>query len=317
MAFTSFEHLLLKKMRQDGMQGQSILVACSGGVDSVVLLGTLNQLSKPLGIKIRAIHIHHGRSEIGDVQDFRDRAQKLVFDFCCKLQIPLEIRGYSENQELKSEGDFRLFRYKNIEHIRGENEWVATAHHLEDLLETRLLRLIRGTGIHGLTAMSNKKFPLYRPFLEFSKKQLIDQMEEREWEFVSDPSNEKCDYKRNWIRNHWLPRLEQHMPGATKRLGLSLQKICQEMQIKEGTHFAGESKDKTMLISRSEFNQSSREQKKQQLVQLMRRLKLKNYSQNHIDEVIKRLDGSKKKHTFSLLGCEWCVDASSISVHPR
>ena len=85
-------------------------------------------------------------------------------------------------------------------------------------------------------------------------------MEEREWEFVSDPSNEKCDYKRNWIRNHWLPRLEQHMPGATKRLGLSLQNLSGNANQRRNS-FHGESKDKTMLISRSEFNQSSQEQK--------------------------------------------------------
>ena len=89
MAFTSFEHLLLKKMRQDGMQGAIHFGRLFGGVDSVVLLGTLNQLSKPLGIKIRAIHIHHGhvRLVMFKILEIELRNWYLIFVVNCKFLL--------------------------------------------------------------------------------------------------------------------------------------------------------------------------------------------------------------------------------------
>ncbi|MGZ3843214.1 MAG: tRNA lysidine(34) synthetase TilS [Bdellovibrio sp.] len=314
MSFTKaksdLDHQVWKLIKNHSLQDKKILVALSGGVDSVALLQVLARIhNKKL---TGACYFHHGESSN---RIYRNQAQSFCEDLCKKLDV--HFVAVKASQAAHSEEEYRTLRYAALERVMSEGEYhcLATAHHRDDLLETRMLRLIRGTGSQGLQAMHVFKDHIFRPFLEINKKELKSYLKENNVEAIEDPSNENVDPLRNWIRQNWLVALESRVPGSTTSLARSLETIALEIESHSLKNLLSENIDFLEKgLSRSFYFTLSPFEQRRLLAQYLYALGKKDFSKSHLEEIQKRLDNSQKVITFRVAGCLWEVNAGQIKV---
>lgn len=208
-------------IRQEQMvqTGDRVLIACSGGVDSVVLLHFLSEQSAQFGIEVGAIHVDHclrGEESRIDGQVVEELCKGLGIPFYgTTLPVPdlLESMG-GNTQEVCRIGRYRLFEETMREHGFSV---IAIAHHAEDQLETVLMQLSKGQMPKGMPAFRPfGEGKLIRPFLPLMKEDLYEYVKLRTLPFREDPSNEKDDYTRNRYRHHILPVLLHEHPAAAE-----------------------------------------------------------------------------------------------------
>lgn len=188
---------------------QHVLVAVSGGKDSMCLLETLYDSRETLDIDIAIAHVNHGLREASK------KEEKYLKDWACEHDIPIFVayfRGeFSENAA-------REFRYDFFKKIMQENGYTAlvTAHHADDQAETIFMKFLRGSRLRHLSGiMSVQDFgpgQLIRPFLDFTKDDLEASF------YFEDESNHGTDFLRNRIRNLYLPNLKNENPNFQQAL---------------------------------------------------------------------------------------------------
>lgn len=190
----------------------NVLIALSGGPDSVFLFHILLKLKDRLSFKLYASHINHLYRGCDAEHD-----EKFVTDLCNEYGVKLFIKRknateYAQELGLTEEEAGRKLRYDffndNITELGGGK--IAVAHNLNDQSETVLQRLIRGTGIDGLSAMSFKNGSIIRPILEINKKDIIEYLEENKISYCMDYTNNLPIYGRNKIRLNLIPYLEEN-----------------------------------------------------------------------------------------------------------
>jgi len=195
---------------------KNIVIALSGGIDSVVLLHFLN--SHYPG-NIRAVHINHNLSK-------HSKDWSLFCKELCHKQ-GIEFKSIDINLKTSSniEENARKKRYNSLKSELSKNEVLCTAHHQEDQSETFLLQLFRGSGVAGLASMPKmKSFAdtfLYRPFLNISKQLIVDYATKNNLDWVEDDSNINLNFKRNLLRLEFIPKLESGFKGVIKNISRS------------------------------------------------------------------------------------------------
>ena len=196
-----------------------LLIAFSGGLDSTALLSLVKKLSeKRPHLSLRTIHIHHGLSPNADT--WTAHCQQL----CKQFAIPLIIEKVKVEMHDGIEAGAREARYQAIlKHIQPD-EYLVTAHHLNDQTETFFLALKRGAGLQGLGAMQKESqlfgMPILRPLLSFSRNELEHYVQQENLSWVEDESNQDNHYDRNFLRNQILPEIRQrwgHFDYAVQR----------------------------------------------------------------------------------------------------
>ncbi len=301
--FESQLHLLLSSWTWDG---QRFLVAFSGGLDSSCLLQVLFHLRSAHGFDLAAAHIHHGR---GPEREYRDEALEFCKEQCTRLGISFYER--ISPSCLESEQDCREFRQSALREIatREGYEVLVTAHHSDDLLETRLIRLIRGTGPQGLLSMTTFDGQVLRPFLKVSRKDLEAYQRQSSVPYLQDPTNVKTSYLRNWIRHQWLPSLEVQHPGGCDKMAQSLDLIAQAWEPLMTPS--------TNTISWGEYLLLSHREQKQWVARALHVLGVVDFSHSQVLEILKNLDKPENAHSFLVAGCVWSVNAQQITVRQR
>lgn len=222
-------------VEKTGFSGKnfSVLVACSGGADSLALLYLLNEIRRDLGFSLAASYVNHRlRTEAFEEAKFVDK-------ICQSLEIPyfsLQFEAdFWEAEEKNIEERARIKRYELLFDLAKRNNFnmLATAHHLDDQVETLLMRLLdRGTGIKGLCGIKpinlssdflsnseNGDFFIIRPMLSITKNEITDFMQGRQ--FLSDPSNLDTKYRRNYYRHEVIPALDKLLPDIPYKENLS------------------------------------------------------------------------------------------------
>ena len=232
---------MLKKvrdyMREHEMTapGDAVIVALSGGADSVCLLTVLKQLTAPAFL-LRAVHVHHG---IRGAEADRDEAfaQKL----CESLSVPLcvaycHVPAYAAEHGLSEEEAGRILRYQVLEKEAGKWEQelpagsrvkIALAHHRDDNAETILHHLLRGSGLTGLAGIRPVQGRRIRPLLCVGREEIRAYLEAGHISWCEDSTNQSPDYTRNRIRSQVLPLLktavneqaEEHILQAGQIIG--------------------------------------------------------------------------------------------------
>ncbi len=198
----------------------TVVVAVSGGPDSMALLHLLHSMSRESSRlkSVHAVHINHGLRGRESDED-----ETYVHKFCQLHGIPLavehvDVRGYRQESGLGIQEAARRLRYQVLERIAAELNAgiVATAHHADDQMETILMRLIRGTGPEGLQGIPVKRrqgeIVIIRPLLTCYKNELEQYCNENQIHPRSDSSNESDKYTRNRIRHRIIPLLREMNP---------------------------------------------------------------------------------------------------------
>lgn len=209
------------------------LVALSGGADSVTLLLIL----KDLGYRIEAAHCNfHLRGEESN------RDEEFVKKLCQEQNVPLHLihfdtKEYADLHQVSIEMAARDLRYGYFRQLRQDigAEKVCVAHHRDDAVETLLMNLMRGSGVHGLTGIRASNGEIVRPLLDISRQEIEDYLHSIGQDYVMDSTNLVDDVLRNKIRLNVLPLLEQMNPNVAVNIGKTARFMQEAEKVIEAT----------------------------------------------------------------------------------
>ena len=191
--------------------GQQIIIAVSGGKDSMTLLYSMCRIADGLKLKINAVHINH------HLRDNSNNDQILMEKFCKQLKINFTLDHLNPATKLKGESPeawARNHRYASLERTRKEigADWIFTAHHGNDQIETILFHLSQGTGISGLRGIHDNQGHILRPMLCFSRSDIDQYAAEMNIPWVDDSSNLNESIPRNNLRHNVIKPWERSNP---------------------------------------------------------------------------------------------------------
>ncbi len=208
--------------------GDHVVVALSGGADSVSLLIALDMLKDELQIQLSACHINHNLRGLES-----DNDEMFVRELCEKRDITLEVFSVDINslkEKHKSiEETAREARYKCFESF-GENVKIATAHTASDNVETVIFNMVRGTALKGLCGIPAVRGNIIRPLIYSSREDVLKFLSDNKQDYVNDNSNFSDIYSRNKIRLNVLPELRQINPS----LESGFINMCKALKSDEG-----------------------------------------------------------------------------------
>ena len=192
------------------MQGKKILVAISGGIDSMVMLNLLSQLN--VDLYLAHCNFNLRGKDANDDEKFV-KAEALKYDKPLHL-IHFDTKHYADQHKISIQMAARDLRYRWFQEQLQEHgyDYIVTAHHADDNLETFFINLSRGTGIEGLTGIPEKSDIILRPLLPFSKDEIKNYALKNQLKWREDLSNLDNKYVRNKIRNELVPVLKDINP---------------------------------------------------------------------------------------------------------
>ena len=280
------KNALLKK-------GDTTLIAVSGGRDSVVLCELFQKAEFPFAIAHCNFQLRG--KEANDDEDFvKNLASKYKVEFFSK-RFKTEV--FAKKNKLSIQQAARVLRYEWFEEIRNQNSFnfIATAHHKDDELETFFINLIRGTGIAGLHGILTKRDKIIRPLLFATRVEIDKFVKKNKLQFREDSSNASSKYLRNKIRHKILPIFEKINPSFRNTLSQEIKRLSEVEKVYN--HFVGLTikqilKNNTISIS---------DLKKSQFAEVILYEVLKKYQFNTdvVEEVLSSFNSEPGKQFFS------------------
>lgn len=280
-----------------------VIVAVSGGVDSVTLLHLLHNLRQQYGWNLLVAHYNHGlrKDSTKDALLVGDLAEKYGYQF---LLGKYELADYTE-------AALRKARYEFLENIRRDSgyDFIVTAHHNNDFLETALFNTIRGADREGMVALKDRRGSVVRPLLPFSKAEIIAFANLQNLTYHEDSTNSDVSYSRNFVRNILMPHgsvkfrnFHHNLNRRLARIGELNKKISTGLDRLATQAVCYEDK-KSIQIEREYFNDLGSDIQKNLFVYLIKRLapthKLTRININKAVEFIRK---SKSGSTLNLPG---------------
>lgn len=238
-------------LKKYSLENQTLIVGFSGGYDSLCLLDIINKL----GSHVIAVHLNHNwRGE----ESLRDE------EFCRNFCNTQGIIFYTEklsNDIPHTETAAREARYKFFKECakKYNSKAILTAHNLDDLAETMIYRIIKGTGISGLNGISEHREMYFRPLLSISREKIEQYCKNNNLNAISDSSNLDIKYKRNFIRHRILPlfkEINENYTSAIKNLSISTEETIELLDeyISDKICKVGNSTEKFLKLSNSAQN---------------------------------------------------------------
>jgi tRNA(Ile)-lysidine synthase len=208
--------------------GDRVLVGVSGGIDSSTLLFVLHNLKNALSIELGVAHVNH---QLRGAESERDEG--FVKELAERLSVPFhllreDVWGYARKMGISVQHAGRDLRYAFFSRLTVTHGYhkIAIAHNRDDQVETFLLRLVKGTGINGLSSIAVRRGPIIRPFLQTSRSQIETYATRRFLPHVEDSSNLREGYERNFLRHRITPLLEKLNPKFKEKVLLLLADIA-------------------------------------------------------------------------------------------
>lgn len=258
-----------KYIRENQMlkAGDIVAAGVSGGADSIAMLHILKSIQEEFGFFLEAVHVHHGIRG-----DEADRDENLVKKICQEWKIPFQSYHYpvpelSRKWRLGEEETGRIVRKQAFakekqriafSEFPEENErrfCVALAHNRNDLAETMLHHLARGTGLRGLSGIHPCSDGIIRPVLCLERREIVYYLEENEISYITDSSNLSDGYTRNRIRHHVLEELKTEVnPQAVRHMAQLSEELEEAREVlarvaeKERKQYVKEDADGAILL---------------------------------------------------------------------
>ena len=196
--------------------GDKVMIACSGGPDSVFLLNFLEKYRRKYKIDLCVVHFNHNlRGKESDSDE------EFVENLCRAKKIPLvvaklDVKSCAKKLKISIEEAARKLRYVELEKLSADLGCtkIATAHNLSDNTETILINLFSGTGGNGLRGIPVRRGKIIRPILSVTKNEIMEYLNSEKIKYRIDSSNKSNDFKRNFIRNRILPEVRSRINSA-------------------------------------------------------------------------------------------------------
>ncbi len=216
-----------------------LILAVSGGIDSMVLLDLLSRLKEEYKLQIIVAHLNHnlrGKSSLADAELVKKIALGRKLNLNCKKlrkNFFLNKNGLKSNLQEKA----RIARYQFFLQIAKKHQIrkILTAHQADDQVETFLMRLIRGAGVEGLKGIElvrpleeEKKLFLIRPLLPFSRDEILEYAKERKLKWREDKTNQETDYFRNQIRHFLISKMKKMNRRAVQSISNAISTLQEE-----------------------------------------------------------------------------------------
>jgi len=198
--------------------GDAIVAAISGGPDSMALLHLLSKIKKAIDIEVICAHVNHNTGRPGQIEE-----QKYVERFCRNHNIIFETMTIKDYGDDNFENEARTKRYNYFEQIVKEYnaKYLLTAHHADDLIETILMRLVRGSTLRGYSGFSKivdrGDYKIVRPFIEITKDEIIDYNKKNKIKYFVDNTNFEDIHTRNRFRKYIVPEFKKEDYNVHKK----------------------------------------------------------------------------------------------------
>ena len=266
----------VEELKKSGLirKNEKILIAFSGGPDSVFLYNLLDFLKKEYSLEISLMYINHNlREDVGN-------DLKFVREFSEENNVPLyiesvNVKEYATENKKSIELAARELRYEAIERtLKNINyDRIATGHNLDDNIETFIFRLVRGTSLKGLKGIPEERGNIIRPILQFEKNEILNCLQENRKSYIIDYTNNENDFTRNFIRNKIFPDFQKINPNFKQKIYTLITEINErenekleisevietkkkvENNLKEKEQLAQFLKQNNVEISRNKINQ--------------------------------------------------------------
>ena len=291
--------------------GDRILLAVSGGKDSVLMVHFFKQAGFTFGIA----HCNFG---LRSAESQRD--EHFVRMLAATLEVPFyvtqfETKAYAAQHKISTQMAARELRYNWFEEIKiaEKYNWVAVAHHQDDAIETVLLNLTRGTGIAGLHGILPKREQLIRPLLFLSRAGIDELIDSEGIEFVEDSSNLSAAYARNKLRLEVIPKLKEINPNLEQTFEHNIQRfsetelVLQQVVAVKRQELCEERKDGIYLsIEKIEALSPKR-------LLLFELLKVYGFTETVLDEVLNSMD-KQSGTSFYSAGYRLTIDREELII---
>ena len=283
------------------------VVALSGGADSVALLRILCDL----GYHIEAAHCNfHLRGEESN------RDEKFVKNLCQKLELKLHLihfdtAEYASLHQVSIEMAARDLRYSYFRQLRDDikAETVCVAHHREDAVETLLMNLLRGAGIHGLTGIRPRNGHIVRPLLGVSHQEILGYLDSIGQDYVTDSTNLQPDVLRNKLRLQQIPLLEKLFPGSSDNIARSAYYLSEAEKV-YNTEIARHISPSSFLLPLSTLREAP-----SPLCLLHEWLSPYGFNRSQIDQILTCMDGESGRE-FTSSTHTLVIDRDRLVVEP-
>ena len=204
-------------------EGNKVIIGVSGGSDSVALTHLINSIGN---YNLIITHVNH------KLRKSSDDDQLFVKNFALKLKIPIYVKILNPLQKEKSMsieewGRKERYSFFNEIFIKTDADFIMTAHHGNDQVETVLLNLNRKTGSAGLRGIAHKRNNLIRPLLNFSKKEILSFIKRNKIQYINDASNQNLAFSRNFIRHQVVKPWEEKDENIVKKISFSINLFSQ------------------------------------------------------------------------------------------
>ena len=211
------------------LQDKKLIVATSGGMDSMVLVHLFQKFNLNFALAHCNFQLRGAESD-GDENFVKDYAKHNNITF---FVTKFDTKNYSEENKLSTQVAARNLRYNwfNELLVSEKFDFVATAHHLDDQVETFLINFSRGTGLDGLTGIPSQNGNIIRPMLPFSRKEIENYVSENKLQWRDDSSNTSDKYFRNNIRHHVIPVFKEINESFLQSFQNTLDHLNQEQSL--------------------------------------------------------------------------------------
>ena len=299
-------HYLLKKFKNNIEsfpyleENDRVLVSVSGGVDSVALLVLLNELDL---FQLISVHINHKLRHESDFDEqfVRDMSRDLNIPFRSKS---LDLKSKPRKQSTEEWGREERYSFLKTILTKDKGRWIMTAHHANDQAETILMNLSRKSGVTGLRGISKENDKVLRPFLDFTKTDILNFSKEIGLPFREDKTNHDNTIPRNFLRNKILETWENEFPEVIHGISRSSNLFCEwseglDYVISKFIVSSLKVRDKKIVISYNLIKPIP-SLVKIRLIQLITNSTNSQWSKHHMSMLLQFLDKSKSGDFYML-----------------